>query len=41
MVQDRLVEMDAVTDEEESIPTGAEVTVVGISNGNTQVVKRK
>lgn len=41
MVQDRLVEMDAVTDEEESIPTGAEVTVVGISNGNTLVVKRK
>ncbi len=41
MVQDRLVEMDAVTDGDEVIPTGAEVTVVGISNGNTLVVKRK
>ena len=41
LVQDRLVEMDAVTDGDEKIPTGAEVTVVGISNGNTLVVARK
>lgn len=41
LVQDRLVEMDAVTDGEETIPTGAEVTVVGISNGNTLIVLKK
>lgn len=41
LVQDRLVEMDAVTDGDEKIPTGAEVTVVGISNGNTLVVAKK
>lgn len=41
MVQDRLVEMDAVTDGEETIPTGAEVTVVGISNSNTLIVVKK
>lgn len=41
MVQDRLVEMDAVTDGEATIPTGAEVTVVGISNGNTLIVVKK
>ncbi len=41
LVQDRLVEMDAVTDGEETIPTGAEVTVVGISNGNTLIVAKK
>lgn len=41
MVQDRLVEMDAVTDDDETIPTGAEVTVMGISNGNTLIVVKK
>lgn len=41
MVQSRLVEMDAVTDGDETIPTGAEVTVVGISNGNTLIVVKK
>lgn len=41
LVQDRLVEMDAVTDGEDTIPTGAEVTVVGISNGNTLIVVKK
>lgn len=41
MVQDRLVELDAVTDGDQAIPTGAEVTVVGISNGNTLIVAKK
>lgn len=41
MIQERLVEMDAVTDGEEKIPTGAEVTIVGISNGNKLVVIKK
>ena len=41
LVQERLGEFDAVTDEEGAIHTGEEVTVVGISNRNTVVVKRK
>ncbi len=41
VVQDRLVELDAVTDEEEPIKTGAEVTVVGISNNAVLIVRRK
>lgn len=41
MVQERLAELDAVTDEEEKLPTGMEVTVIGISNRNTLIVRKK
>lgn len=41
MVQDRLGEFDAVTDEEQPIPTGSEVVVVGVSGKSTLVVCRK
>lgn len=41
MIQGSYVERDAVTDEAESIPTGSEVVVVGISGQTTLVVKRK
>ncbi|MBQ2686246.1 MAG: hypothetical protein IJF55_00755 [Clostridia bacterium] len=41
VVQERLCEYDAVTDEEEKIKFGAEVVVIGISGLNTLVVKRK
>ncbi|MEA5004612.1 MAG: NfeD family protein [Christensenella sp.] len=41
MVQGTLTEMDAVTDEDATIPTGAQVVVTGITSGNTLVVKRK
>ena len=41
MVQGTLTEMEAVTDEKEAIPTGAQVVVTGITSGNTLVVKRK
>ena len=41
LVQDRLTELEAVTDDGETIPTGAQVTVVGIASGNTLVVVRK
>lgn len=41
LVQGVLTEMDAVTDEEETIPTGAQVIITGITSGNTLVVKRK
>lgn len=41
MVQDRLIELQAVTDDEQGIKTGAEVTVVGISNKNTLIVVNK
>ncbi|MEG1393558.1 MAG: NfeD family protein [Christensenellaceae bacterium] len=41
MLQERLVELDAVTDDETTIPTGAEVTVVGISGNSTLVVRKK
>lgn len=41
MVQGTLSEMDAVTDEDTTIPTGAQVIVTGITSGNTLVVKRK
>lgn len=40
MVQGTLTEMDAVTDEDATIPTGAQVVVTGITSGNTLVVKR-
>lgn len=41
LVQDRLGEFDAVTDEQQPIPTGSEVVVVGISGKSTLVVCRK
>lgn len=41
LVQDRLGEFDAVTDEEQPIPTGSEIVVVGISGKSTLVVCRK
>lgn len=41
LFQDQLRELDAVTDEEEHLPTGTEIVVVALSNGNTLVVCRK
>lgn len=41
MFQGAFVERDAVTDETEAIPTGAEIVVVGISGQVNLVVKRK
>lgn len=41
LIQGQLVELDAVTDEEQMINTGAEVTVVGISNNNALIVRTK
>lgn len=41
VVQERLCEYDAVTDEEESLKFGTEVVVVGVSGMNTLVVKKK
>jgi membrane protein implicated in regulation of membrane protease activity len=41
MVQGAYIERDAVTDDAEAIPTGAEVIVVGVSGQTTLVVKKK
>ncbi len=41
MLQGSFVERDAVTDENEDIPTGCEVVVTGISGQTTLVVNRK
>lgn len=41
MVGDRLTELDAVTDGEKEIPTGREVTVIGVSNNMTLIVRPK
>lgn len=41
LIQGSYVERDAVTDEGDAIPTGAEVVVVGLSGETTLVVKRK
>ncbi len=41
MLQGAYVERGAVTDEEEPIPTGAEIVVVGISGSTDLIVKRK
>ena len=41
MLQGSYVERGAVTDDEESIPTGAEVIVIGVSGQSDLVVKRK
>lgn len=40
-IQDRYVEVDAVTDEEEPISTGLEVVVVDIISESTLVVKKR
>jgi len=39
-VQDQLREFEAVTDEEEKIPTGTQVTVIGITKGTTLIVTK-
>ena len=41
LLQGKYVELEAVTDEEEAIHTGAEIVVTGISGQTTLVVKRK
>jgi membrane protein implicated in regulation of membrane protease activity len=41
MLQGTYVERNAVTDEDESIPTGCEIIVVGTSGQTSLVVKRK
>lgn len=41
MLQDAFVELDAVTDEENAIPSGREVVVIGLSGQSTLVVKSK
>jgi hypothetical protein len=41
LVSSQLREFDAVTDDGEVIPTGREVTVVGLSGRSTMVVRRK
>lgn len=41
MLQGSLVEREAVTDEADPIPTGAEVVVIGLSGQTDLVVKRK
>lgn len=39
-VQDQLMEFEAVTDEAEKIPTGTQVTVIGITKGTTLIVTK-
>ena len=41
LLQGSLIEREAVTDDDETIPTGAEVVVTGISGQTTLVVRRK
>ena len=41
LLQGSYVEREAVTDEENAIPTGAEIVIVGLSGQTTLVVKRK
>ena len=41
MLQDSYTELLAVTDEKEELPSGSEITVVGLSGSDTVVVKRK
>jgi membrane protein implicated in regulation of membrane protease activity len=41
MLQGAYVERNAVTDDEDAIPTGSEVIVVGVSGGITLIVKKK
>lgn len=39
-VQERLLELDALTDEKEKIPTGTEVQVISVTSKNELVVRR-
>lgn len=41
LIQDQLMELDAVTDETEALPTGTEIVVVALSGGSTLVVCKK
>lgn len=41
MIQGTYCERDAVTDDEEALPTGSEVVVTGLSGQNTLVVRKK
>lgn len=41
LLQDAFVELDAVTDDENAIPSGREVVVIGLSGQSTLVVKSK
>ena len=41
LLQGSLVEREAVTDEEEAIPTGSEIVVLSVSSGTDLVVRRK
>lgn len=41
MLQDSYTELQAVTDEQEELPSGSEITVVGLSGSDMVVVKRK
>ncbi len=41
MIQGSYCERDAVTDNEESLPTGSEIVVTGFSGQNTLVVRKK
>jgi hypothetical protein len=41
MLQGSYVERSAVTDDEEAIPTGSEIIVVGVSGQTDLIVKRK
>ncbi len=41
LLQDSYVELDAITDEDEDLNYGAYVVVVGVTGGNTLIVKKK
>ena len=41
LLQGSYVEREAVTDEDEAIPTGAEIVVIGVSGQTALIVKRK
>ena len=41
LLQGQYTELSAVTDEKEKIPSGKEITVIGLSGGDTVLVKRK
>lgn len=41
LVQERMTELEAVTDEEEPLPTGTQVVVIGVTGDDILVVTRK
>ena len=41
MLQGAYTELEAITDEAEELPYGAQIVVVGITGGNTLIVKKK